>query len=66
MKPTKIKYGIGMIIGDCILLADTIIDICKGELTWVTLLTTLLWSTVLAIPIFVLMKRYVRKERGRD
>ena len=65
MKPTKIKYGIGMIIGDCILLADLIIDIYKGELTWVTLLTILLWSTVLVIPLVALMKRYVRKERGR-
>ena len=65
MKLTKIKYGIGGLIGDCILLADLIIDIYKGELTWVTLLTILLWSLVLAIPIFVLMKRYVRKERGR-
>jgi len=58
-----IRYGIGWIILDCILLIDTINDLRTGRMTWVTLLTIMVVSVTLAILLVALARRCRNKER---
>ena len=65
MPPREIKYGIGSIIADCILLVEVISDIKTGRLTWFTLLAFLLFSAILSYTFVVLARQKRRKERER-
>ena len=64
MPRKEIKYGIGSIIADCILIVEVIIDIYTGKLTWYNLLILILLSILLGITIVVLMRRRRRKEQA--
>lgn len=64
MNPKRpIKYGLGWIILDCILLIDTIHEIRTGRMTWVTLLTIMVVSVTLAILLVASIKRNRKKKR---
>ena len=65
MPRKEIKYGIGSIIADCILIVEVIIDINTRNVTLFTLLAFILFGAILSYTLVVLARQRRRKERER-
>lgn len=62
MDPRKsIKYGVGCIIADCLLLLEIIIGICKGEVTTIDIAKPLVLIIVIVIPVLIWIKSRRRR-----
>lgn len=61
-----VKYGIGWIILDCILLLSTLNDIRTGKMTWETLFAIIVLSMILAVILVASIKKYRKKKREQS
>lgn len=67
MKPNKpIKYGIGYIILDCVLIVEAFIDVRTGRITGVELFAIITLSITLAAVLVALIKNSIRKKKGQS
>ena len=65
MKPrSSVKYGIGFVIADCLLIVEAIINIRTGRITGTALLVIVALSVMIGIILFALAKKHVRGNRG--
>ena len=60
---SKLKYGIGSLIADCILILEIIIDLYTGRSTPTKLLWAIAFCAILTIPVVVLLRKYARKRK---
>ena len=62
---SKLKYGLGCLIADCVLILEIIIDIYTGRLTQTELLLQIMFCVILTVPVVVLFKRIAKKDKQR-
>ena len=60
---SKIKYGLGCLIADCVLILEAIVDIYSGRLTPTELFLQIALCAILTVLVIALLKRYVRKNK---
>lgn len=66
MKPGRsVKYGVGCIIVDFILIVEAIINIRTGRITGIELFTIIVLSIVFATLLVALIKKNMRKKRDQ-
>ena len=66
MKPGRsVKYGVGCIIADCILIVEAIINIRTGRIPGIELFTIIVLSIIIAIFLVALVKKNNRKNRDQ-
>ena len=62
---SKIKYGLGCLIADCVLILEAVIDIYTGKLTQTELILQIVLCVIFTVPVVVLFKRIARKDKQR-
>ena len=60
-----LKYGIGYIIGFCLLVIEAVINVRTGKLTGMELFTVIVLCTIFGVVMVALAKRIIRKRRER-
>lgn len=66
MEPRRpVKYGIGCILVDCILIVEAIVNICTGRMTWVELFTIIVLSIIFAVLLIALIKKNTKKKKDQ-
>ena len=60
---SKLKYGIGCLIGDCILILKDVIDLCTGKTTPKEMYLQIAFCAILIVPVVVLLRSYAKKRR---
>lgn len=57
----SVKYGIGSLIVDVLLIIEIAVDVYTGNTTWLTLFAIIALSIILGVTIFKLLKKTVKK-----
>ena len=66
MQPRTVKYGIGSIIVDCLLVIGAIIEICTGRKTLNDMLVPIILCAIYAIAIVALFVKHKIKSRKQS
>ena len=60
---SKIRYGIGCLIADSVLILEAVIDIYTGKITPTELIFQIMLCVILTVPVIVLLKKYARNNK---